>query len=114
MGAISATTETDADLVWETNVRLTLDLADWCTRHTIPFITASSAATYGDGAAGFEDDPSPEGLARLRPLNPYGWSKWYVDRTLARRARRRSIRRRTVPRPGDGHERVEDVDDGHR
>jgi ADP-L-glycero-D-manno-heptose 6-epimerase len=45
---------------------------------------ASSAATYGDGAAGFEDDGSPRALARLRPLNGYGWSKHLFDRWVAR------------------------------
>ena len=47
-------------------------------------IYASSAATYGDGSVGFDDDGSPEGLARLRPLNPYGWSKHAFDRYVAR------------------------------
>ena len=48
------------------------------------FIYASSAATYGDGAAGFEDDLSPAALARLRPLNLYGWSKHAFDLRVAR------------------------------
>jgi ADP-L-glycero-D-manno-heptose 6-epimerase len=47
-------------------------------------VYASSAATYGDGAQGFDDDPSVEGLARLRPMNPYGWSKHLFDRWVAR------------------------------
>ena len=84
MGAISATTETDGDLIAANNIRLTLDLWEWCTRAVVPFIHASSAATYGDGAEGFDDDGSPEALARLRPLNPYGWSKLMVDRRIAR------------------------------
>ncbi len=46
------------------------------------FIYASSAATYGDGSAGFTDDQSPAALAALHPLNPYGWSKHLVDRRL--------------------------------
>jgi ADP-L-glycero-D-manno-heptose 6-epimerase len=87
MGAISSTTESDADLIYATNVRLTLALTEWCTERGVPLIAASSAATYGGGEAGFEDDASPGALARLRPLNPYGWSKLVVDRTLARRAR---------------------------
>jgi ADP-L-glycero-D-manno-heptose 6-epimerase len=88
LGAISATTETDADRLVENNVRATLDLLEACRAQGKPFIYASSAATYGDGAAGFDDDGSPEGLARLRPLNGYAWSKHLVDRTIARRARR--------------------------
>ncbi len=48
------------------------------------FIYASSAATYGDGGAGFDDDGSVAALARLRPLNAYGWSKHLFDRRVAR------------------------------
>jgi ADP-L-glycero-D-manno-heptose 6-epimerase len=84
MGAISATTETDVDLIVARNTRPTLALLAWCTEKSVPFIYASSAATYGDGSAGFDDDASCEGLARLRPLNPYGWSKHVVDRRIAR------------------------------
>ena len=84
MGAISSTTETDADLIVETNVHLSADLWRWCARSGVPFIYASSAATYGDGAMGFDDDGSVEGLSRLRPLNPYGWSKQLFDRMVAR------------------------------
>src|SRR5579862_5466354 len=55
-GAIAATTATDADEVIENNFRLSLELLDWCTATRTRFIYASSAATYGDGAAGFVDD----------------------------------------------------------
>src|SRR6516164_10389151 len=65
MGAISETTATDGDLVIETNFRFSLRLLDWCTANSIPFIYASSAATYGDGAQGFSDDDSPAALQRL-------------------------------------------------
>ncbi|HWB96860.1 MAG TPA: ADP-glyceromanno-heptose 6-epimerase [Bryobacteraceae bacterium] len=84
MGAISATTERNIDLIAERNIRSTLQLIDWCTREDKPLIYASSAATYGDGAGGFDDDASPEALARLKPLNAYGWSKHVVDRHVAR------------------------------
>jgi ADP-L-glycero-D-manno-heptose 6-epimerase len=83
MGAISTTTERDVDAIVANNVRLTLDLVDWCARREVRLIYASSAATYGDGAAGFDDDPAPAALARLRPLNAYGWSKHVVDRRIA-------------------------------
>ncbi len=82
MGAISATTATDADLVAHTNLTLTLRLWDWCAAHRVPLIYASSAATYGDGAQGFGDDASDAALARLRPLNLYGWSKHATDRRI--------------------------------
>ena len=84
MGAISSTTETDTDLILSTNVHLSRDLWRWCAERQVPFIYASSAATYGDGAEGFDDDGSREGLARLRPMNPYGWSKHLFDRMVAR------------------------------
>jgi ADP-L-glycero-D-manno-heptose 6-epimerase len=83
MGAISATTETDGDLVARTNIALPQMLWDWCAAEGVPFIYASSAATYGDGSLGFDDDMRPEALARLRPLNLYGWSKLAFDRRVA-------------------------------
>jgi len=49
MGAISSTTETDADKIMDNNFRLSLDLWQWCTAHHVRFIYASSAATYGGG-----------------------------------------------------------------
>ena len=84
MGAISATTERNIDLIAERNIRSTLELLDWCSREAKPLIYASSAATYGDGVEGFQDNATPEALARLRPLNAYGWSKHVVDRRVAR------------------------------
>ncbi len=81
MGAISETTATDGDLVWQTNVVLPWLLWDWCAAHGTRFIYASSAATYGAGTDGFDDDPDL--LARLKPLNLYGWSKHVFDRQVA-------------------------------
>jgi ADP-L-glycero-D-manno-heptose 6-epimerase len=83
LGAISSTTETDVDLIVRNNLRATLDLVQWCTDAGKRLIYASSAATYGDGSAGFDDG---EALSRLRPLNAYGWSKHFVDRRVARLA----------------------------
>jgi ADP-L-glycero-D-manno-heptose 6-epimerase len=82
MGAVSATTETDIDKVVSSNIRLTLDLWEYATREQVTLLYASSAATYGDGSNGFVDDDSPAALARLRPLNAYGWSKHFVDRRI--------------------------------
>jgi ADP-L-glycero-D-manno-heptose 6-epimerase len=84
MGAISATTERDVDRIVENNFRLSLDLWSWCAEHEVRFLYASSAATYGDGTQGFVDDDSLAGLAKLRPLNAYGWSKHAFDRRVAR------------------------------
>jgi ADP-L-glycero-D-manno-heptose 6-epimerase len=82
LGAISSTTESDADLIFDTNVRLSTRLWRWCAERGVPFVYASSAATYGDGSAGFDDDPTT--LAALRPLNAYGWSKHFFDRFVLR------------------------------
>jgi len=84
LGAISATTETDADLIVDTNVTLSQEIWRWCAWRGARMIYASSAATYGDGAEGFDDDIDPAALAKLRPLNPYGWSKLLFDRMVAR------------------------------
>ncbi len=85
LGAISETTATDGDLVIETNFRLSIRLLDWCTANDVPFIYASSAATYGDGAQGFVDDPSLDAMKQLRPMNLYGWSKLLFDKAVAER-----------------------------
>ena len=84
MGAVSSTTETDADLVVRTIFTLSQRLWDWCAETETRLLYASSAATYGDGSAGFDDDGSAAALARLRPLNAYGWSKHLFDRRVAR------------------------------
>jgi len=85
MGAISSTTETDVDLIVRSNIRLTNDLWDWCCQTGTRLIYASSAATYGGGEAGFDDEMGIDALATLQPLNAYGWSKHIVDRRIARR-----------------------------
>ena len=84
LGAVSATTERDADLIVRTNFTLSQLLWDWCAEHGARFFYASSAAAYGDGSAGFDDDAGLAALARLRPMNPYGWSKLLFDRRIAR------------------------------
>lgn len=88
MGAISSTTEPDADRIIQTNFGLSRDLFRWCADRQRRFIYASSAATYGDGAQGFEDRDDFESLAALRPLNAYGWSKALFDVFAARQAAR--------------------------
>jgi ADP-L-glycero-D-manno-heptose 6-epimerase len=77
MAAISQTMAKDGDHVWRTNVELSLKLWEWCAHRSVRFIYASSAATYGDGENGFDDDPAA--LAQLSPLNLYGWSKHVFD-----------------------------------
>lgn len=82
MGAISATTETDVDKIILNNFKLSTDLWRLATQYHISFIYASSAATYGDGKYGFTDDETSATQAKLRPLNPYGWSKLLFDRRV--------------------------------
>jgi ADP-L-glycero-D-manno-heptose 6-epimerase len=84
LGAISETTATDGDHTWATNVELSRRLWEWCAERDCRFIYASSAATYGDGSQGFDDDPSPAALERLRPLNLYGWTKHAFDMLVTR------------------------------
>jgi ADP-L-glycero-D-manno-heptose 6-epimerase len=84
LGAISSTTETDADLIAATNFTLSQRLWKWCAATETRLVYASSAATYGDGSAGFDDDATAPALARLRPLNAYGWSKHVFDRRVVR------------------------------
>jgi ADP-L-glycero-D-manno-heptose 6-epimerase len=80
MGAISSTTVSDGDAVLRQNFQATKQLWQFCTERSLPLVYASSAATYGDGQAGFDDDDSAEALAKLKPLNLYGWSKHWFDR----------------------------------
>lgn len=77
MGANSSTTEKDADLLFSNNYLFTKELAKYCLDKDIRFIYASSAATYGDGSLGFDDDENK--LDVLRPLNMYGYSKQLFD-----------------------------------
>ncbi len=84
LGAISETTATDADLVWHNNVTFSQKLWTWAAQRHVSFIYASSASTYGDGTAGFDDDISLSALQKLKPLNLYGWSKHAFDLWVAR------------------------------
>lgn len=77
MGACSSTTEKDASFLIENNYKYTQVLAKWCVKNGKRFVYASSAATYGDGSLGFEDDEAK--IDSLRPLNMYGYSKQLMD-----------------------------------
>ena len=83
LGACTSTTETNASYLIKNNYEYSKLLAQWATTDNIRFIYASSAATYGDGSAGFKDDE--EKIDKLRPLNMYGYSKHLFD-LWARRA----------------------------
>ena len=80
MGAISATTERDFNKLVEANIHYSQDLWSWCTENDVPFFYASSAATYGDGSAGYDDT----NIDKLRPLNGYGYSKHFFDQWVLR------------------------------
>jgi ADP-L-glycero-D-manno-heptose 6-epimerase len=77
LGSATSTTETDASYLIENNYEYSKLLAQWATSAGIRFIYASSAATYGDGSAGFSDDEAK--IENIRPLNMYGYSKQLFD-----------------------------------
>ncbi|QEL15200.1 ADP-glyceromanno-heptose 6-epimerase [Limnoglobus roseus] len=84
LGACSATTEMNWDYLRRNNVEYTQRLWTWCATRERPFLYASSAATYGDGAKGFDDRTPPTDLT---PLNLYGKSKndfdiWALEQKL--------------------------------
>jgi len=88
LGANSSTFAIDADEIVATNLNSSIALWRWCAEARIPLIYASSAATYGDGLAGFDDSCDLQSLKRLRPLNLYGWSKHAFDVWAVREAAR--------------------------
>lgn len=73
LGARTDTTETDRDLFDRLNLNYTKSIWNWCTDNGVPFIYASSAATYGLGEHGFVDNHDI--VEQLTPLNAYGDSK---------------------------------------
>jgi len=77
MGACSSTTERDADFLMRNNTGYTKSVCRYALENGARFLNASSAATYGGGEFGFSDDHA--GIARLKPLNMYGYSKQLFD-----------------------------------
>ncbi len=80
MGAISATTERDFNKLVADNIHYSQSLWTWCASNNVPFLYASSAATYGGGEDGYNDDS----ISNLRPLNAYGYSKHFFDQWALR------------------------------
>lgn len=85
IGARTDTTEFSVELFNELNVNYTKAIWNICTEHFVPMIYASSAATYGLGEYGYDDDESK--INSLKPLNPYGdskneFDKWALSRGL--------------------------------
>lgn len=89
MGACSSTTERDADFLMRNNLDYSKALCRFCLEKGARFINASSAATYGDGSQGFDDDASA--LDSLKPLNMYGYSKHLFDLWARRHGHLNSI-----------------------
>lgn len=77
MGAISSTTERDVDLLMSNNLNYSKILFGMCSEYDVPYLYASSAATYGAGEKGYSD--SHDVVDDLTPLNGYGWSKQLMD-----------------------------------
>jgi len=80
LGARTDTTEFDEKIFDHLNVSYTQKIWNSCSEFSIPLVYASSAATYGAGENGYEDDPAK--IPSLKPLNPYGWSKQKVDKWI--------------------------------
>ena len=78
MGACSSTTERDADYLMSNNLHYSMDLWNICVQEDIPFIYASSAATYGSEERIFNDEH--DSVIKLKPINKYGYSKYLFDR----------------------------------
>lgn len=76
LGACSSTTEVNFDYLVDNNLNYTKTLWKWCTERSVPFLYASSAATYGDGSCGYDDTYE---IDELQPLNGYGYSKQLFD-----------------------------------
>lgn len=77
MGACTDTMQLDEAYLAKMNLDYTKAIWNFCVKHRVPLVYASSAATYGDGELGFEDEDSL--TPKLKPLNPYGESKRAFD-----------------------------------
>lgn len=99
LGAVSSTTEQDADLIMHNNFVLSRELWKWCAENDTRFVYASSYSVYGAGdtSIGFKDEDTPEALAQLKPLNAYGWSKNIFDRRVSRVVNSKDTQERTPP-----------------
>ena len=104
LGACSSTTETDSGYLMDNNYRYTRELCEWALAREARFVYASSGATYGDGALGYDDSDAT--TPKLRPLNMYGYSKhafdlWALERGLFDRVV--GLKYFNVYGPGEAH-----------
>lgn len=79
LGSISSTVEHDIDLILKHNFAASIKMWRWCNARGIRLVYASAAATYGDGAQGFDDSSDLGYLRSLKPMSGYGWSKHLFD-----------------------------------
>lgn len=77
LGACSSTTETNKEYLHDNNFQYTKEVCEWSLENGVRFIYASSAATYGDGRFGMNDQD--DDIKKFQPLNLYGWSKHKFD-----------------------------------
>lgn len=89
MGACSDTTELDMDYLYENNTEFSNVLLSVAAQKNIPIVYASSAATYGAGEQGYSDDH--KGVARLKPLNKYGYSKQLTDEWILKQTKKPKV-----------------------
>ena len=83
LGARTDTTEFDYSVHQHLNVEYSQKIWNYCTINNIPLVYASSAATYGEGEFGYDDDH--EIIEQLHPMNPYGISKNEFDKWVLHR-----------------------------
>ena len=77
LGARTDTTEFDVNIFNHLNLEYSKKIWEACIAYQIPLVYASSAATYGLGELGYDDDEAK--ITKLKPLNPYGQSKQDFD-----------------------------------
>lgn len=84
LGARTDTTEFDYAVHQKLNVEYSQNIWNYCTKNNTPLVYASSAATYGSGELGYDDNH--EVIEKLQPLNPYGVSKNEFDKWAIQQA----------------------------
>jgi ADP-L-glycero-D-manno-heptose 6-epimerase len=89
LGARTDTTESDYSIHEKWNLEYSKKVWNYCTENNVPLVYASSAATYGDGALGYKDDPDI--VRKLHPLNAYGLSKNEFDKWALKKSQESGV-----------------------
>jgi ADP-L-glycero-D-manno-heptose 6-epimerase len=92
LGSVSSTVEHDIDLILKHNFALSVKMLRWCNENNMRLVYASAAATYGDGAYGFDDNLDLTALKKLQPMSGYGWSKHLFDIHVAETRERGALK----------------------